>query len=95
MAERLEVSVVHVVPPGELESEGADPALVDLAGDRHVAVCRAGGEPSLLERVVAFLRRRPIEAVTLVLDRPVEAETELSVTVAETDLPGVYEVVEE
>ncbi|MFC7235180.1 DUF7526 family protein [Halosegnis marinus] len=88
----LTVEVVHVVAPDELDEYDLDPALRERADGRYLLVGRKGGSPSLGERVWAFLRRSPIEAVTLVADEGAEEGEELTVEAAETDTPGVYEV---
>ena len=79
------------------DDDGDDlvPALREAADDRYVLVCRVGGRPSWLELVGAFLRRDPIEAVTVLADDGAEEGEELSLTVSETDVPGVYETVAE
>ncbi|MEA5387875.1 hypothetical protein VB773_18540 [Haloarculaceae archaeon H-GB2-1] len=71
MAETIRGEVVHVVPPADLDEYDVDDELRELAESRYVLVCRAGGAPSLVERALAFLTRRSIEAVTLVADAPV------------------------
>lgn len=91
MAETMEATVLHVVTPEELAEHDLEPELERLAESRYVLVCRAGGEPSILERITSFLLRRPIEAVTLVADDGVGEGEEVTATVAETELTGVYE----
>lgn len=91
MTETLDLSVIHVVPPDELAEAGVESNLESLADGRYVLVCRTGGEPSWLERLWAFLRRRPIEAVTIVADAPVKEGATVTATVGETDIAGVYE----
>jgi hypothetical protein len=91
MAETMEATVLHVVSPEELADHDLEPELERLAESRYVLVCRAGGEPSIIERVKSFLLRSPIEAVTLVADDAASEGDEVTATVAETDLPGVYE----
>ncbi|MFC3477642.1 DUF7526 family protein [Halobacterium litoreum] len=93
MTETLRAEVVHVVPPDELDDVDLQPELRDLADDRYVVVCRKGGSPSWVERLVAFLRRRPIEAVTVVTDRDYAEGAEFTATVEATDIAGVYEAV--
>lgn len=90
----MRAEVVHVLAPGEHADADLLPALRSLAEDRYVLVCRRGGAPSRLERVKAFLLRRPIEAVTVVADESRAEGEEFEATVVETDLAGVYEVVE-
>ena len=89
MAETLEATVIHVVPPEELDDVKLE--LARIADSRYVLVCRAGGAPTWLDRVKSFLFRRPIEAVTLVADAAAEEGEEVTATVTETDLTGVYE----
>lgn len=93
MPETLTADVVHALAPDELEEADLQPELADLAAGRHVLVCRKGGKPSWSERIVAFVRRSPIEAVTVVADEPLAEGDEFTAQVAETDLTGVYEVV--
>lgn len=91
MARELEAEVLHAVPPDRLEEYDLDPELRALAESRYVLVCRAGGAPSWFERITSFFMRRPIEAVTLVADTGAEEGAELTATVVETDIAGVYE----
>jgi hypothetical protein len=91
MAETLEAEVIHVVPPEDREDVDLEPELAALAKSRHVLVCRKGGAPSWFERVRSFFLRRPIEAVTVVADAAPEEGAEVTATVVETDLAGVYE----
>lgn len=93
MPETLTADVVHALAPDELEEADLQPELAALAAGRHVLVCRKGGKPSWLERVLAFVRRTPIEAVTVVADEGVAEGEEFTAQVAETELTGVYEVV--
>jgi len=86
------VTVVHAVPPDDLDEYEVDGELAALAAGRHVLVCRKGGTPSWLERLWSFVKRSPIEAVTLISDTAASEGQEVSVTVEETELPGVYEV---
>ncbi len=91
MGETMRATVLHVVPPDELPDHELEPELERLADSRYVLVCRAGGEPSVLDRIKSFLLRRPIEAVTLVTDHAASEGEEVTATVTETDLAGVYE----
>jgi hypothetical protein len=91
MAETLEAEVVHVVSPEDQADVDLEPELADLAASRHVLVCRKGGKPSWFERVKSFFLRHPIEAVTLVADDAPEEGVEVTATVFETELAGVYE----
>ncbi|WP_254271871.1 DUF7526 family protein [Haloarcula marina] len=94
MTETIVGEVIHVVAPADADEYELDPDLRSLAESRYILVCRKGGRPSWFERVVAFLRREPIEPVTLVAETAAEEGEELSVTVRETSVSGVYEVVE-
>ena len=86
------VEVIHVVAPDELDGYELETELRERADGRYVLVCREGGSPSWFERLIAFLRREPIEPVTLVAEAGAEEGTELDVEVTETGTPGVYEV---
>ncbi|MFB6205406.1 MAG: hypothetical protein ABEJ05_02615 [Haloglomus sp.] len=94
MPRTLDGEVLHVVPPGELDDYDVEAELQALAESRYVLVCRPGGKPSWLERVRSFLTREPIEAMTLVAETGAEEGAEVTATVRETDLPGVYEATE-
>ena len=93
MPETLTADVVHALAPDDLEEADLQPELADLAAGRHVLVCRKGGKPSWPERILAFFRRTPIEAVTVVADEGVPEGEEFTAQVVETNLTGVYEVV--
>jgi len=93
VTETLQVEVLHVVAPDDRDDHDLDPDLRERADGQHLLVCRRGGKPSLFARLWAFLRREPIEAVTVVSPSGAEPGTELTVTVRETDLAGVYETV--
>lgn len=93
MPETLTADVVHALAPEELADADLQPALAELAAGRHVLVCRTGGRPSWVERVAAFVRRDPIEAVTVVADEGVPEGEAFTARVAETELAGVYEAV--
>jgi hypothetical protein len=90
--ERLRVEVVHVVGPDELDEYDLEAALRERAEGRYVIVGRKGGSPSLVEKLLAFVRRDGIEAVTLVADAGATEGEELVVGVEETARAGVYEV---
>lgn len=94
MAETLRGEVLHVVAPEELDEYDLDGELRALAESRYVLVCRKGGAPSWVERVLAFLTRRPIEPATLVAETAASEGQEVTATVEETGIPGVYEAVE-
>ena len=94
MAETLRGEVLHVVAPEELDEYDLDGDLRALAESRYVLVCRKGGAPSWVERVLAFLTRRPIEPATLVAETAASEGQEVTATVEETGIPGVYEAVE-
>ncbi|KAB1194497.1 hypothetical protein GJR96_14015 [Haloferax sp. MBLA0076] len=90
MTETIQGTVLHVVPPDELDDQDLAPGLHELAESRYVVVLRRGGHPSLLDLIWAFIRRDPIEAVTVVTDQRVHEDDELTLTVEETDMAGVY-----
>lgn len=94
MPDTIEGEVLFVVPPEELDDHDRTDELRELAAeDRHVLVCREGGHPSWPERIWAFLRREPIEAVTVLADveTSIAAGAEIVVPVVETELAAVYE----
>lgn len=93
MTERIEGDVLHVIPPDELGEHDLEPELRALAASRYVLVCRRGGHPSMLELAWAFLRREPIEAVTVVTDAAAEEGDSISVVAEETTMAGVYRTV--
>ncbi|WP_042665709.1 hypothetical protein [Haloferax sp. ATB1] len=90
MTEAIRGDVLHAIPPDELDEEDLSPELRALADSRHVLVVRKGGHPSILDLIWAFVRRDPIEAVTVVTDRHVDEDEEVTLTVEGTDMPGVY-----
>lgn len=90
MTERIEGEVLYAIPPEELGEHDLEPDLQSLAGSRHVLVCRRGGHPSLLRLLWAFLRRDPIEPVTVVARDAATEGDAVSLTVEETSLSGVY-----
>lgn len=92
MAETLRGEVLHAVPPDDLDDYDLDDDLRSLAESRHVLVCRKGGAPTRFEQVKAFLLRRPIEPVTLVADDGASEGEEVTATVEETPIAGVYDV---
>ncbi len=91
MGETMRATVLHVVPPEKLPEHDLEPELERLADSRYVLVCRVGGRPSILDRLASFFLRRPIEAVTLVTDDAAQEGAEVTATVTETGLTGVYE----
>ncbi|KAB1196317.1 MULTISPECIES: hypothetical protein [Haloferax] len=90
MVETIQGDVLHVIPPDELDEHELAPELQELAESRYVLVLRKGGHPSILDLVWAFIRRSPIEAVTVVSDQSAEEDDEVTLTVEETDITGVY-----
>ena len=93
MSERFRGEVIRVIPPDETGDHELEPAMEELAASRSILVCRRGGAPSLLELLWAFLRRDPIEPVTIVADLGSDAVTEgdeITAAVATTELAGVY-----
>lgn len=95
MTETIQGTVLHVVAPDELADQDLTPGLHELAESRYVVVIRRGGHPSILALVWAFVRRDPIEAVTVVTDHRVEEDDEVTLTVEKTDMAGVYVAVGE
>ncbi|MFB6117326.1 hypothetical protein [Halosegnis sp.] len=93
MSRAIRAEVIHVVAPDELDEYDLERDLRERADGRYVLVCREGGVPSWLERLIAFLRRDPIEPVTIVTDTAAEEGSEIAVEVRETGTPGVYEAV--
>lgn len=93
MVETIEGDVLHAVPPDELGDHDLEPDLQRLAEGQHVLVLRRGGHPSLFELLWAFVRRNPIEAVTVITDEAAVEGDLVSVTVEETSMAGVYRVV--
>ena len=91
MAETFRGEVIHVVPPDDRDDVELTEELRSLADSRYLLVCRAGGSPSWFERVRSFLARDPIEAVTIVSETPASEGEEVTATVAETGIAGVYE----
>lgn len=90
MTETIQGHVLHVIPPDELDEHDLTPGLQELAESRYVLVLRRGGHPSILELIGAFVRRRPIEAVTVVTNQRVDEDDEVTLTVETTDMAGVY-----
>ncbi|ELZ34568.1 hypothetical protein C474_02646 [Halogeometricum pallidum JCM 14848] len=90
MTETIQGDVLHVVPPDELDEHDLTPDLKELAESRYVVVLRQGGHPSLLDLLWAFIRRSPIETMTVVTDRRFEEDDEVTLTVEKTDMVGVY-----
>lgn len=90
MTEAIQGEVLHVVPPAELDEHDLMPSLQQLAESRYVIVVRKGGHPSLLQLLWAFIRRQPLEAVTIVAEQPYEEGEEVTLHVSETELTGVY-----
>ena len=96
MPETFHGEVIRSIPPEEVGDHDLEPAMEELAASRSILVCRRGGAPSLLELLWAFLRRDPIEPVTIVAD--IEAGTvaegeEITTRIATTELAGVYTAV--
>ncbi|WP_225335682.1 DUF7526 family protein [Halomicrobium urmianum] len=91
MSEQLVGEVVHVVPPEDIDEYDLEPELETMATDRYVLVCRKGGAPSLIEKLRMFFLREPIEAVTVVSGTVASEGEEITATVVETEMAGVYE----
>ena len=93
MSESVRGEVLHIVSPEAAADHDLEPALEELATSRSILVCRRGGAPSLLELLWAFLRRDPIEPVTVVADlgeETVAEGDEITAEVTGTELAGVY-----
>ena len=93
MPETFHGEVIRSIPPEEVGDHDLEPAMEELAASRSILVCRRGGAPSLLELLWAFLRRDPIEPVTIVADlgsEPVAEGDEITAQIASTELAGVY-----
>ncbi|SFR65569.1 DUF7526 family protein [Halogeometricum limi] len=90
MTETIQGDVLHVIPPAELGEHDLTDDLQELAESRYVVVLRKGGHPSILDLLWAFVRRTPVEAVTVVTDRSYEEGDEIALTVESTELTGVY-----
>jgi len=93
VSETFHGELIRVIPPSEVDDHELEPAMAELAASRSILVCRRGGAPSLLELLWAFLKRDPIEPVTIVadIDSEIAEGTEMTVRTNETDLAGVYE----
>jgi len=97
VSESFRGEVIRVIPPEETDDHELEPAMEELAASRSILVCRRGGAPSLLELLWAFLRRDPIEPVTIVAD--LRSETvgegdEITARITSTELAGVYTAAE-
>ncbi|WP_255151230.1 DUF7526 family protein [Halorarius halobius] len=91
MADRtLTGEVLHVVEDGEQAEYDLTDELAEMAASKRILVVREGGRPSWLERIAAFVRRDPIEAVTVVTASAAGEGQEVTAEVRETELPGVY-----
>lgn len=90
----FDAEVLHVVPPDDHEDHDLTPYLARHATDRYLVVCRRGEKQSWLDRVLAFLRRDPIEAITLIADDSVEEGAQVRVTADETEMAGVFDATE-
>lgn len=92
MCDSFRGTVLYALSPAELDQDGLTDELRELAAaeSAHVLVCREGGRPSLLSRLLAFVRRDPIVAVTIVTDDDVAVGERITVSVEETALDGVY-----
>jgi hypothetical protein len=82
--------VLHVIHPDELDEHDLSPGLREVAESRYVVVLRRGGHPSILDLIWAFVRRNPIEAVTVVADQRIEEKDDGTLTVEKTAMAGVY-----
>ena len=93
MTETIEGDVLHAIPPEEVGEHDLEPELQELATGRYVLVCRRGGHPSLFALLWAFIRRKPLEAVTVVADEPAAEGDSVSLVVEETTMTAVCRVV--
>jgi len=93
MAETVEGDVLHAIPPDELGEHDLEPELEKLAAEQYVLVCRRGGHPSMLQLLWAFIRRKPLEAVTVISAEPAAEGDSVSLVVEETTMTGVYRAV--
>jgi len=91
MAQTVRGEVIHVVDPDDRDEFDLTEDLRTLAESRYILVCREGGSPSWFERIRSFLARTPIKAVTIVADTEASEGEEVTATVVETGIPGVYE----
>lgn len=91
MAERtLRGEVVYAIDAEEQDEYDLREELQSLATSRRILVVRDGGRPSRVGRLLALLRRTPIEAVTLVTDATAEEGDVVRAEVRETDLANVF-----
>lgn len=86
----LRGEVVYAIDPDEQGDYDLRAELAALADSHRILVLREGGTPSRIERLVSFLRRDPIEAVTLVTDLPAGEGDEVEAEVRETELVNVF-----
>jgi hypothetical protein len=86
----LRGEVVYAIDADEVEEYDLRDELAALADSHRILVLREGGKPSRLERLVSFLRRTPIEAVTVVTDDPAEEGEAVELEVQETELVNVF-----
>lgn len=93
MTETIEGDVLHAIPPEAVDQHDLEPELTALAESRYVLVCRRGGHPSIFGLLWAYIRRDPIEPVTIVTSEAAEEGDSIAVTVEETSMAGVYRAV--
>ena len=86
----LRGEVIYAIDADEVDEYDLQDELAALADSHRILVLREGGTPSRLERLLSFLRREPIEAVTLVTDATATEGEEIETRVRETDLPNVF-----
>lgn len=87
----LRGEVIYAIEADEQADYELQERLERLAESRRILVLREGGKPSRFDRLLAFLRREPIEAVTVVTDSVAVEGDEIAARVRETDLVNVYE----
>ncbi|WP_255198770.1 DUF7526 family protein [Halorarius litoreus] len=86
----LRGEVIYAIDAEEVDDYDLQTELQELADSHRILVLREGGKPSRLARVLAVLRRRPIEAVTLVTDADATEGDEVELRVRETELVNVF-----
>lgn len=96
MSETIQGEVLLSISPEELGEYDLEPGLHERAmtESRHVLVCRKGGHPSIPQLIWAFVRRDPIEPITILADAGADEGAEVRATVEETKLAGVYAAAE-
>lgn len=86
----LHGEVIYAIEADEVVEYDLQAELEALADDHRILVLREGGKPSRIQRLLAVLRRDPIEAVTLVTDATAVEGDGIEMRVRETDLVNVF-----